>query len=923
MTEDRPAGADDAMTGGTPTGGALAWRPERLRVERRADPLGVGTASPLLDWRLPADAGDDAPEGYQVRVATSEGGLDRPDAWDSGWVTSGAWSCRYGGRPAASRERLCWQVRIQTATGQVSGWSAPAWWEAALLRRRDWLASWIRPGPWAPLPRPVRSVYLARRRFDVPEQPIRARLYVTALGCYEAHLNGQEVGDGVLRPGWTDYNRRVQYQVIDVTDTVRAGTNVLGAMVAPGWFAGRISSRTASEDPVLADSPTPELLCQLEIELPGSRLVVATDERWQWRQSAIVTSDLYDGEHWDLRQVEADWDLPAGQETGWLPVETSRGTGGDLVAERMPPVRAVEVRPAQVTWRPDGSALVDSGANDSGFVRLEVDAVGGQQVEVAYGEIVDPAGNLYRENLRGAKCTDQFTCAGGQAEELAPRFSFRGFRYAEVHGLRSEASLRRADAVALCTDLERTGWFDCSEELLNRIYAAICCSQRANYLEVPTDCPQRDERLGWMADALLFAPMAAYNYDVAPFFAKWFDDVLDARTAEGSFTDIAPRPSARWWRRDATGAPAWADAGVLLPWLMYQRYGEAEPLEKMFPAMMDWLRLVHAANPDGIWRNGRGMDYGDWVPIGADTPHDLFGTAWLYHSTTVTARIAALLGAPAEQAWLADRAETVHRAFLAHYVDEGTGQVADHGRSGSSTASRRFAPVVAAETQAGYVVALMFGLVTGEVAARAGGRLIDMVRKAGPALETGFTGSALMLHALERAGAIDTAYDLLLRREPPSLGFMIEQGATSIWERWDGIGPDGWPACPTMNSFNHYAMGSMGSWLVEGVCGLRPSDDGPAFAAFGFAPAVSSRLGHASYRMEAPHGPLRVGWRWDGPGTVLGEVEVPAASRCRIASAIADDRADGTGADLIDATAPDGGRIVGPGVHQARWTRSR
>jgi alpha-L-rhamnosidase len=426
-----------------------------------------------------------------------------------------------------------------------------------------------------------------------------------------------------------------------------------------------------------------------------------------------------------------------------------------------------------------------------------------------------------------------------------------------------------------------------------------------------------------MADALLFAPMAAYTFDVAPFFVKWFDDVLDARTAEGGFADIAPRPSARWWSRDTTGAPAWADAGVLLPWLIYQRYGETEPLERMFPAMMDWLHLVHAGNPDGIWRAGRGRDYGDWVPVGPDTSHDLFATCWLYRSTAVAGRIAGLLGASADRQWLTDRAETVRHAFVAGYVDAGTGRIADDACVDSSAVARRFAPVVAAETQTGYVLPLMFGLVTGQVATLAANRLVDLVRKAGPALQTGFAGSALLLHALEKAGATDTAYDLLLRREPPSLGFMIEQGATSIWERWDGIGADGWPTCPTMNSFNHYAMGSMGAWLIEGVCGLRPADETPALAAFGFAPAVNARLEHASYRLDAPRGKLRAGWRWNGPDTVIGEVEVPVASECRIAAAIVDDSPAQRGTRLVDATAADEGRTVGPGTHQVRWTRTR
>jgi alpha-L-rhamnosidase len=414
---------------------------------------------------------------------------------------------------------------------------------------------------------------------------------VTALGCYELVINGVTVGDGLLRPGWTDSHRRVQYQVVDLGQHLRAGDNVVGAHLAPGWFAGKISSRAAVEDSSHPDVRTPELLVQLEMERhDGHRFVLGSDESWVWAPSAILSSDLYDGEDWDCRLLRAGWAGRDVTDTGpWHRVELSTGTSALLVGERGAPLRVIGVAPAHTTWRPDGSALLDSGCNDTGFLRLCVREAPGRRVEVSYGEVVDPAGNLYRANLRRARCQDTFICAGSGIEHLTPSFSYRGYRYAEVRGLSEEDSLVGADAVAIGSDMERTGRFRSSERLLEQMHEMMVCSLRANYVEVPTDCPQRDERLGWMADALLFAPVAAYTYDINPFISKWFDDVLDARTSEGGFSDIAPRPSARWSHRPTAGAPAWADAGVQLPWLIYERYGDRELLERAFPAMLTWL----------------------------------------------------------------------------------------------------------------------------------------------------------------------------------------------------------------------------------------------------------------------------------------------------------------------------------------------
>ncbi len=892
----------------------LSWRPEGLRCEFLANPVGIGFERPFLQWRLPHEAGNFWQESFQLRSAASAAELEAGQGvWESDWTASSALNGRWPGPSLRSREVTWWSVRVRASSGELSEWSEPAMWETGLMRRSDWAALWVR-RPDAAVRVPDRAAYALRRRFDLGELPARARLYLSALGVYEIYLNGERVSDALLRPGWTDYRRRAQYEVIDLDGRLRSGGNALVAVVAPGWYSGRIATRAeaGSCQPVR----TPELLAQLELTSADSkRDTLVTDERWEWAPSAIESTDLYDGEVWDLRRAVP---LDGADDHLWHGVEVGTGTAGELVAHRAGPLRASKVTKASVTPRDGGTVLIDSGANDTGYLKLQVREQSGRPIEVVYSEILEPTGRLYRGNLRGARCTDTFTCAGNGLETLAPSFSYRGYRYAEVRGLSGLDRLESVEAVTISSAMDQTGRFSSSEALLEQMYELMACSLRANYVDVPTDCPQRDERLGWMADALLFAPMAAYAYDISAFMSKWFDDILDARTPFGGFSDIAPRPP---WPgapfRD--GAPAWADAGVLVPWLIFERYGNAEPLERMYPAMLEWLHIVHGANPDGIWRNERGNDYGDWVPAGPDTSHDLFSTCWLYRSTTVAAKVAHLVGDAEGERWLRQRSQAVRAAFTDRYVDSGSGRVLDPQASGSPIAASHFAPVVAEETQTGYVLPLVFGLLDAPVAAKAGDRLAEMVTAAGKRLETGFCGSAFLLSALEQAGHPGLAYDLLLRTEPPSLGFMVEMGATSVWERWDGLSRDGWPACPTMNSFNHYAMSSMLVWLIEGVCGLRPEPDVPALARIAFRPAASRKVGSASFAFEAPAGHLEVGWAWDGDGDVIGRVSVPPGMGCSIAGAVSVDDVPGAAVATDASGARVGEQVVGAGDHEVVW----
>jgi alpha-L-rhamnosidase len=795
-------------------------------------------------------------------------------------------------------------------------------------------ARWVRPGEQS-VQLGARGAYLTRTRLDLPRVPRRAVIRATALGMYELYVNGHLVRDaGRYRPGWTDTTRRLQYQEYDVTPLLLTGTNVIAAELGPGWHGGRIGTDRGGFQRLTP----PELLLVAVAETAGgeAEVLAATDEGWEWAASDVTESDLYDGETADRRQHVAGWASPDATDLGrWERMELSTGTSARLVPQTGPTVRETATHPVTgIRWLADGTAVADSGRNENGYLRIVVDAPAGTRVTVDYGEIVGVDGHVYQENLRSARCRDVFRCAGGGPEELAPRFAFRSFRYAEISGLPAPSALVSAERAVIGTDLDRVGWFESSDPLLNEIYEAVLTSQRANFVEVPTDCPQRDERLGWLADALLFAPLAAYNYDISGLMSKWFDDILDARTPRGLFTDVAPRPSGRTMFRNREGAPAWADAGVLIPWLVYERYGNREVLERMYPAMITWLRAVHADNPDGIWRHGRGRDYGDWVPAGPDTSHDLFATCWLYRSTRVAAQIAETLG-DGQAEWLLERAGTVRDAFARTFLDADTGRVVAREPVGSPAAARRFAPSVAEETQTGYILPLVFGMLDGEMAGRCAERLAEMVEKAGRRLETGFIGSAFLLEALAGSGHIPLAYELLQRSEFPSLGYMISRGATSVWERWDGIQPGGGPACPTMNSFNHYALGSMFRWAIEAVCGLRPAPGAVAFQAFSFAPVTSPTLEWASFRFTSPQGPIRVRWNRTGDSLVEGEVTVPDGATCSVALEVPDgDRtlslvtdglpsaaaarsgpAGGTGAPA----GPGGDWPLGAGTHRVRW----
>ncbi|GAA3386670.1 alpha-L-rhamnosidase [Cryptosporangium minutisporangium] len=829
--------------------------PYALSCDGRTTPLGLDERTPLLSWRLRSDRRGDAQTAYRILV--TEDGVRR---WDSGRVEAGENAqIRYDGPALRSGTRYEWSVTVWNADGAEAG-TADSWFETALLHPDEWAAVWIGRDPriQPPFDPPVvddltdRVRHLAppphlRRAFQLASPPVRARLYATARGVYEPRLNGVRIGDRELAPGWTEYRTRILYQTYDVTDVVQAGENVLGAVLADGWWSGYVGFDSRHQAQHYGDAP--QFLAQLVCEFAdGSTRTITTDSEWVERPGPIRYADLLMGQHEDAALALPGWDSPGYDAHGWTPVQVVDTAPGPLVAEPDEPIRVTEeLHPVSVTALGDGRHLVDFGQNMVGRIRLTIrDAKPGQRIRLRHAEVLTD-GELYTENLRTAEATDLYLAAGQPLETFEPSFTFHGFRYVEVTGYPGTLAARDVVGRVLHSDTPFTGSFECDDETVNRLYRNIRWGQRGNWVSVPTDCPQRDERLGWLADAQIFAPTAMRNADVQAFFARWLADVRAAATPEGAFPDIAPKVAML-----TEGAPAWGDGGVIIPWLLYRAYGDTRTLERSYDSMTAWIGHVHRHNPDLIWRHRVGNNYGDWLQVDAETPRDLLATAYFAQSTALVAAAARVLGRDPEPY------DTLHARIRAAFVDA---FVEDDGR-------------VIGDTQTGYLLALGFDLLPPHLVKPAFARLAADVEKRDHHLTTGFVGVALLCPVLARHGRPDLAYALLHQDTYPSWGYSIVHGATTIWERWDGWTADRGFQAAQMNSFNHYSLGSVGDWLYGGVAGIEQAPDSVGYRALVLRPTVGGRLTWARASQETIRGRVACGWRLDGDQVVV-DVELP------------------------------------------------
>lgn len=860
-----------------------------LRCEYRVNPLGIDVTKPRLSWVLDCRQRSAAQSAYQILAAGSEENLGRNngDLWDSGKVSSDQSNqVVYEGKSLTSRMHCCWKVRVWDKDNKVSAWSEPASWTVGLLEPGDWQAKWIGYDAEPPasyqkelvLPPPP---YL-RKTFFVSKPVERATVYASALGLYELHINGKRVGKDYFTPGWTDYTKRVYYQSYDVTNLLTRGGNAVGAILADGWYAGYIGFGKKREH--YGDKP--RLCVQLEIEYTdGSRQTIATGKSWKAAYGPLLEADFLMGETYDSSKENPDWCTYWFNDAAWAPAAVTDRIEGKLQAYPGVTVQKIlQINPKKRTEPAKGVYVFDMGQNFAGWVRLKVQGRAGTKVVLRFAEILNPDGTIYTTNLRAARCTDTYMLKGKGREIWEPRFTYHGFRYVEVTGYPGKPGLDAITGVVVHSDTPPAGAFECSNPMVNQLYKNIVWSQRGNFIEIPTDCPQRDERLGWTGDAQIFIRTATYNMDVAAFFTKWLVDLEDAQTPEGAFPDVAPHKVAM-----GSGVPAWGDAGVICPWTIYEVYGDTRVLEKHYESMKKWIAYLEKNSKD-LLRPAYG--YGDWVSIASDTPKDVIATAYFAHSTHLVSKAAAVLGKSDEAEQYENLFERIKEAFNKAYVSQDVR--------------------VKGETQTCYLLALYFDLLPDDKRPRAAQHLVEAVEAKNWHLSTGFVGLSYLLPTLTQTGHLDIAYRLLANDTFPSWGYSIKNGATSIWERWDGWTEDKGFQDPGMNSFNHYAFGSVGRWLFNTVAGI--DTDGPGYKKIVIHPRPGG-ITSAKASYESIYGRIVSDWRLkDGtfslnvtiPPNTTATVYIPAGS----AESVMESRRPATSADGVRFLRMDPGEAV-------------
>jgi len=752
-------------------------------------------------------------------------------------------------------------------TSSVTGWKAAlnapdGWW------REDFSdASWEAAEPYRPpggfnggpgLPWPTGPVAALRHNFREDKAVVSARLYATALGAYKFRLNGQPVGDQILAPGWTDYRQQVLYQVYDVTKQIKLGNNAIAAYLAPGWYSTPLRWFRQGNN---YGNAQPALRAQLRLEhADGPIDWIATDESWKADPSPILQAELYDGETQDARKMRHGWDTANFSDAGWHPVMLVNPNEPRIVAQYFQPIRVERLMSAKAITNPaPGVYVFDFGQNMSALPRLHLHGVRGDDIKLRFAEVLNSDGTLYVDNLRTAKATDHFILAGGKPSEgFQPEFTFHGFRYAEVSRMRDRPTAETLKAVVLHTDAPFTMRLSTGNSMVNQLWSNILWGQRSNFVGVPTDCPQRDERLGWSADAQVFWRTASYNMDLSSFGRKYAADLRGTQVGTAMYGIYAPGVDAP---SPFYGA-AWSDAGVIIPWTAWIQSGDRRIIDENWDGMEKYIAEIATKNPNHLWQNGFGAAFGDWLTPTITTPEDLLATAYWAYDVSLMKQMALATGRPDD----AERYETlfgdIKDAFQKAYVRaDGFIGTVDHYPSippptvHPDEDNQNKDRVV--ETQTSYVLALYMNLVPDNLRPAAARKLVELIKNNHWRLGTGFLGTPYLLEVLSDSGYSDIAYRLLLNREYPSWGYVIDHGGTTTWERWNG---DQMLNDPSMNSYNHYAYGAVGEWLYRYAAGVDTVSTDPGFHTIYLHPNFDARLGSLSLDYESPYGTIHSEW---------------------------------------------------------------
>jgi alpha-L-rhamnosidase len=801
---------------------------------------------------------------------------DVTDAFTVGSNTLAIESSSYivspSGASPASNPPMQATLVVQYEDGSMQSWASGLDWKTSLHPVAGWTnanfdeSGWKSAIQWSesmagvamgddPLgePWPADSVKALRRSFQNTGPVRSARLYVTSLGYYQMFLNGKRVGDEELTPGWTDYRERVEYQTYDVTVNVTAGVNVLAALLAPGWYSTPLKW---FQQPNSYGLTPPALLAELRIErTDGSVEWIATDGQWKARQSPILKAEIYDGETYDARLAQPGWNAAGLDETDWLPVSVIASKPMRIEAQDFQPIRAEAVLTAKTMTVPKpGVYLYDFGQNMSAVERIRVQGPVGTDVQVRTGEVTNPDGTLYTENLRTAKSTDHFILAGKGVEEFQPRFTFHGFRYIEISGLSAAPAKDAVKAVVLHTDAPFTTQLKTGSTMLNQLWSNILWGQRSNFVGVPTDCPQRDERMGWTGDAEVFWRAASYNADLAAFSRKFAGDLRGTQDGTPYFGIIAPGAG---MSSPASGA-GWSDAGVIVPWTSWMQSGDTRIVEQNWDAMEKYLNAIEKANPDGLWKHDAGIPFGDWLSPEGPTQYALVSTAYWAYDVTLMRQMAHAIGNSAEEERLANLFTHIRAAFEHEFVhSDGFIPAADNGPSPFGQINNPDAKAKGGDTQTGYVLALNMHLVPDELRPVAAAKLVAKIEANHGLLGTGFLGTPYLLATLVETGHSDLAYKLMLNADYPSWGYLVEHGATTMWERWNG---DQMRGDPSMNSYNHYAYGAVADWIYRYAGGIDATPLDAGFHTVYLHPVFDRRIGSFDLRYQSPYGEIHSSW---------------------------------------------------------------
>ncbi|QRQ99442.1 alpha-L-rhamnosidase [Dyadobacter sandarakinus] len=882
--------------------------PSYLRCEYKVDPV-TDERYPRLSWELTSSGNDQHQTAYQILAASSIAKLaaGRTDLWDSGRVPSAAtFQVGYKGKPLASRQVCYWIVRSWDKNGVAGPWSKPASWEIGLLDKNEWKAQWIGldmdhlgKGPKYHLPP---APYL-RKEIRIKKGVKKARLYVTALGLYEFSINGKKTGDAHLTPGWTDYDKRVYYQVYDVTSDLKPGANALASQLSYGWYAGYLGYSLLVGNPVVRAfyGKVPVLKARLEVEYEdGKKEVTVTDQSWKVNQGALLESDLLNGETYDARLEHSGWQQPGFHDQSWKPAQVFPDKAGRKVEVYPgPPVKVTQMLAVKtILPRPGGSYIFDFAQNFAGIVRIQVRGEAGDTIRLRFGEKLHPDGRLMTENLRMARATDTYILKGDpKGETWEPKFTFHGFQYAEVSGLRNKPDHATLTGLVIGSDTPKTGTFETDNAMVNQLYSNIDWTQRANYIDIPTDCPQRDERIGWTGDAQVYVKSATFNRDAASFFTKWTVDLNDGQYENGAFPLYAPRPDLR---KTDTFSPGWMEAGIICPYQIYRAYGDTTLIRKGWQNMVRFMDFLEKRSQGAyVFKENAFADidpkggYGDWLSFGKKTPPDMLASFYYYYCADLMKEMAAAIGQESDLKKFEKTAGEIRRAVLAHYSD-GQGRFkCDSAAYGDGAGYVDGSLGFTGHTQTAYANAIYMNLLEGTARDRAGNNLVELLHQNNDKLGTGFLGAKPLLPALSATGHSDLAYRLFLSKAFPSWGFEVENGSTTIWERWDSYTKeDGFKYNAAMNSFSHYAFGAVCEWMFGNAAGIKATRAG--FTEFDIQPEIApdhpGRDGIRSLKasLRTMSGEIVSAWQKEN-GKLVMHVQVPVNTKARLFVPAADD----------------------------------